>query len=112
MENPLLIPKKLSCSSTRELKDHSLALFMGTQLDTKYQDDLEALRNNKIIQFFSKHIAQVNKQFFREKLETGLDEELRSQIIELDDQDEPFVDSYGRATYFVARLGGQVMPVY
>jgi ribonuclease HIII len=41
-----------------------------------------------------------------------LDEELKPFISELDDQDEPYVDSFGRVTYFTAKLGGQTIPIY
>jgi hypothetical protein len=85
---------------------------MGASLDPMYHNQPEAVRNSTIMQMFSKPISQVNKQFFHEKLQDKLDKELRGYITELDDNAEPYIDDYGRVTYFVTHLGGQTLPIY
>jgi len=45
----------------QSVKDLSFALFMGASLDTKYKNVIIADRNKKIVEFFSRPIAQVNK---------------------------------------------------
>ena len=52
-------------SVSQSIKDLSFALFMGASLDPKYRNVMVAQRNKKIVEFFSRPIAQVNKPFFK-----------------------------------------------
>ena len=94
------------------MKDLSFALFMGASLNPKYRNLFIAERNKKVVEFFSKPISQVNKQFFKQKLQDKLPAELLCLIKEVADIDHPVVDSYGRVTQFYVMLGDQVLPIY
>jgi hypothetical protein len=87
-------------------------MFTGQDISVKYQDDKIRDRNMKIIKFFSTEISKVNKYHFKAKLVEKLDEEHRALIREIDNDDEPLVDHYGRVTYFYFMLGGNQLPVY
>ena len=54
------------------IKDLSYALFMGASLDAKYKNVIVAERNKKVCEFFSRPIAQVNKNFFKTKIHEKL----------------------------------------
>ena len=41
-----------------------------------------------------------------------LDQEHVALIWEIEDDDEPLIDHYGRVTYFYIMIGGQKLPVY
>ena len=41
-----------------------------------------------------------------------MDQDLRPFIKELGDNDDPYIDSHGRVTYFTANLGGETLPIY
>ena len=41
-----------------------------------------------------------------------LDHEHRALIWEIEDDDEPLTDHYGRVTYFYIMIGGEKLPVY
>jgi hypothetical protein len=45
-------------------------------------------------------------------LNETLEAEQATRVIEISEQDEPFVDSYGRATYFIIQVGDQPIPIY
>jgi hypothetical protein len=61
------------------------------------------------MEFFSKPIAQVNVQFFKEKMAEKLPEDQRSMIKE---SKEPYMDSFGRVTFFYIELGNEKLPIY
>ena len=42
----------------------------------------------------------------------NLDEKYRIKIKEISDNKQPYVDSFGRVTYFFVVLGGHVIPIY
>ena len=94
------------------MKDLSFALFMGCSLEAKYKNIMVSERNRKIMEFFARPISQVNQTFFKEKLEDGLPLECRHLIQQVQDQQEPIVDSFGRFTYFSIQLGDQTIPIY
>lgn len=94
------------------IKDLSFALFMGSPLDAKYKNIHVANRNRKIIEFFSRPIAQLNKEVFRQKIAEKLSSEQRAIIKEVTDNKQPLSDSYGRITFFYIVLGGEVLPIY
>ena len=56
---------------------------MGLSLDAKYKNIHVANRNRKIIEFFSRPIAQLNKELFRSELTTKLGQEQRAMIKEI-----------------------------
>ena len=85
---------------------------MGASVDPKFKDDVVSHRNKKIIEFFSKPISQVNRQFFTMKLNDKLAPELRPLVQEISDDNTPLVDSFGRTTFFFINLGGIPLPVY
>ena len=64
------------------------------------------------MEFFSRPIAQVNKQFFKMLIATKLPDEIRVMIKEISDNKEPYCDHYGRVTYFYMMLGTEILPVY
>ena len=41
-----------------------------------------------------------------------LNDEQRELILEIGDNNEPYVDSYGKVTYFYTVLGEHIIPVY
>ncbi len=96
----------------RESKDMSLDLFMGISQNPKYYDEEDANRNAKIMGLFSKEIRKSNKHFFREKLDNNISADLRHFIQEINDSDEPYYDTFGRATYFTTSIGGKKLPIY
>ena len=96
----------------QSVKDLSFALFMGASLDTKYKNVIIADRNKKIVEFFSRPIAQVNKQFFKTKMADKLAPEYRAMIMEINSSKEPYSDSFGRVTYFYIILGTETLPIY
>ena len=67
-----------------------------------------------MVQAMSQPIALVNKEFFKQKLADKLDEELQEYILQVNTRkgEKPIVDSYGRVTYYYARLGDKKIPVY
>ena len=65
------------------VKDLSFSLFMGLPLDAKYKNIHVASRNRKIIEFFSRPIAQLNKELFRSELATKLGQDKRAIIKEI-----------------------------
>ena len=65
------------------VKDLSFSLFMGLPLDAKYKNIHVASRNRKIIEFFSRPIAQLNKELFRSELATKLGKDQRAIIKEI-----------------------------
>ena len=97
---------------SQSIKDLSFAMFMGSVLDAKYKNIIIADRNSKIIEFFSRPISQVNKPYFKQKMVENLNEEVIFNIKEIADNKEPYVDSYGRVTFFYVLAGGQIVPVY
>jgi len=62
----------------------------------------------------SQPIALVNKPFFKGRLEAKLDPEVmeRIQVVNTRRGERPIVDSYGRVTYFFAKLGLKKIPIY
>jgi hypothetical protein len=85
---------------------------MGSPLDAKYKNSIIAERNRKIIEFFSRPISQVNKQYFKQLLLMQLPENLYANVKEIGESKEPYVDSYGRVTFFYVLIGGQIVPLY
>jgi hypothetical protein len=65
------------------VKDLSFSLFMGLPLDAKYKNIHVASRNRKIIEFFSRPIAMLNKDLFRQELATKLTLDHRAIIKEI-----------------------------
>ena len=57
IKSPQIVPQSV--------KDLSFALFMGSTLDAKYKNIFIAGRNRQIVEFFSRPISQVNKQYFK-----------------------------------------------
>jgi len=78
---------------SQSIKDLSFAMFMGSVLDAKYKNIIIADRNSKIIEFFSRPISQVNKPYFKLKINEQLTEEVIVNIKEIADNKEPYVDS-------------------
>ena len=91
-EPPLIVPQSV--------KDLSFALFMGSGLDAKYRNIFIQDRNRKIVEFFSRPIAQVNRQYFKRQLTESLPDEQRVLIQEIFDSKEPYIDHFGRITFF------------
>ena len=62
----------------------------------------------------SQPIALVNKPFFKSRMESRLDPEVveRIQVVNTRKGERPIIDSYGRVTYFFAKLGPTKIPVY
>ena len=62
----------------------------------------------------SQPIALVNKPFFKGRLEQKLPPEVveRIQVVNTRKGERPIVDSYGRVTYFFAKLGPKRIPLY
>ena len=60
------------------------------------------------------HIALANKEFFKVKLADKLPEELLPLVKQANPRkgQRPFVDSYGRVTYYHVVLGNMNIPVY
>ena len=56
----------------QHIKELSLALFMGASLHEKFVNKVIAIRNRKIVEMFSKPIAQVNRPFFVKKMDEKL----------------------------------------
>lgn len=61
------------------------------------------------MEFFSKPIAQVNVQFFKEKMAEKLPDDQRLLIKECK---EPYIDSFGRVTFFYIELASERLPIY
>ena len=89
-----------------------MALFFGGSLDTKFKDEVVENRNKTIMTHISKPIAQANKSKFRRKLDGCLSLTHRPHIHEFTDAEYPFIDSYGRVTYFYIVLGDTILPIY
>ena len=62
----------------------------------------------------SQPIALVNKPFFKSRLDQKLDADVveRVNVVNTRKGERPIVDSYGRVTYFYARLGNKKIPIY
>ena len=87
-------------------------MFMGSTLDAKYKNIIIADRNKKIVEFFSRPISQVNKGYFKLILQDNLNREYSVLIKEINDQTEPYIDHFGRVTYFYIMLAGEILPIY
>jgi hypothetical protein len=85
---------------------------MGSVLDAKYKNIIIAERNSKVMEFFSRPISQVNKPYFKLKILEILSEDIQLNIKEIAENKEPYIDSYGRVTFFYVLVGGQIVPVY
>ena len=69
------------------------------------------MKNINIIKFFSKRFAEVDKKQFQLKIQSDLAEE-NHELIQMKDNDEPYVDQYGRATFFTCNLADKQIPIY
>ena len=57
-------------------------------------------------------MAFANRTFFREKLEQNLDADTRERIKEIPEGEYPYIDRYGRVTYFYAQLADKRVLIY
>ena len=57
-------------------------------------------------------VAKQNRASFRQKLDEKLIPLNRRQFITEMEGDEPFIDEFGRATFFTVKLSDCVLPVY
>ena len=105
--------KQTSIVSRDAVSDLSVMLYMGAS-EMKVQNDAVVNSNRQMVQAMSQPIALVNKEFFKQKLADKLDEELQPYINQVNTRkgEKPIVDSYGRVTYYYARLGDKKIPVY
>ena len=101
-------PRQIS----QTIKDLSFAMFMGAKLEAQYKNIIIADRNRKIIEFFSRPVAQVNKQFFKRMIADKLNDHDNALIKEISEPNDPLTDHYGRVTFFNVVLGGELIPVY
>jgi len=65
-----------------------------------------------VTNFFSKPIANVNRRFFKKKLDTLLDAQHRPYIVEIEKGQDPFEDKYGRVTFFFCQLANTKVPIF
>ena len=94
--------------------DHlaSYAIFYGTQISSDYQNVTNQERNIDVVKFFSKPTAQFNQKEFLKQIDENLDDDVKSLISQKDEQEEPFIDSYGRITFFTCTLASLELPIY
>ena len=78
---------------------------MGASLGEDYRNHEIAKRNQEIIKYFATPLAQANFLTFKGKLDGKLKAEYRELIVEIPMDEEPYVDNYGRVTYFIIKLG-------
>ena len=105
--------KQTSIYSKDAVSDLGVMLYMGAS-EMKVENDAVVNSNRQMVQAMSQPIALVNKEFFKQKLADKLDEELQEYILQVNTRkgEKPIVDSYGRVTYYYARLGDKKIPVY
>ena len=107
------VTKQTSIYSKDAVSDLGVMLYMGAS-EMKVENDAVVNSNRQMVQAMSQPIALVNKEFFKQKLADKLDEELQEYILQVNTRkgEKPIVDSYGRVTYYYARLGDKKIPVY
>jgi len=86
-----------------------MALFLGIDLDEKYNDIEVAKRNAFLTEHFSRIVAEANLEAFKEKLNEA---EKYDQTIQERPMDAPFVDVFGRVTFLYIVIGGIQFPIY
>ena len=93
-----------------DVEDFSVMLFLGA---SKLHVNNEQSRRNRImVSAYSKPMAQMNRMCFRNKVKSSLPDEYKPFIHEIAKGKQPIVDSYGRATYFFAKLARKRIPIY
>ena len=112
MVEPVLEKSHSICDS-EAVADLGVMLYMGAA-SVKVENEAVVNSNKQMVQAMSQPIALVNKEFFRQKQQEKLDEELREFIKQVNTRkgEKPIVDSYGRVTYYYACLGDKRIPVY
>ena len=93
---------------------NSVKIYTGEASATFVGNEAVVNANRQVVQEISQPIAQANCQFFKQKQNEKLENELRAYINVVDTSkgEEPMVDNYGRVTYYYACLGDQAFPVY
>lgn len=88
-----------------------MALFLGVDLDEKYQDLEGAKKNAFYMEQISRMVADANLETFKGKIQEKLSES-HQELIQERPQDQPFVDAFGRVTYLYVVLYGIQFPIY
>ena len=65
-----------------------------------------------MVSAYSKQLAKVNRINFRNKVKQKLDDMYQPYIFEIEKGKPPIIDSWGRATYFYAKMGRKRIPIY
>jgi hypothetical protein len=99
----------MNIQEINSIRDMSMALFLGIDLDQKYHDLEVAKRNAFLTEHFSRIVAEANLESFKEKLK---DAKTYDQIIQERPLDTPFVDVFGRVTFLYIVIGGIQFPIY
>ena len=88
-------------------------LYMGAA-KVRVENEEVVKSNRQMVQAMSQPIALVNKEFFKMKIQEKLDQELQPYIHQVNTRkgEKPICDSYGRVTYYYAKLGDKRIPVY
>ena len=93
-----------------DVEDFSVMLFLGAS--KLHVNNEQSRRNRMIVSAYSKPMAQMNRMCFRNKVKSTLPDEYKPFIHEIAKGKQPIVDSYGRATYFFAKLARKRIPIY
>ena len=96
-----------------EIKDIAIGLYKNSQ-NVKPTHEWVVEQNIQNVTKLSQEIALANKSFFKEKLATKLSEDQMKHIKVVDPElgEVPYVDRYGRVTYYYAELAGRKIWLY
>ena len=90
----------------------ALSLYRRGFNDDEPENKEVVSTNRDQVTALSKKVAFANRTFFREKLEQNLDADTRERIKEIPEGEYPYIDRYGRVTYFYAQLADKRVLIY
>ena len=96
-----------------DIKEVALLLYKGSL--TTDESNEEFVGENKMkVKELATEVALANKPFWKEKLATKLDADLCKYIkeVDLDKEEEPYCDRFGRVTYYYAELADRRIWLY
>ena len=107
-----MVEVKLSVTANEgvNIEDFSVMLFIGAS-KIKVNNSITQ-KNRKMVSVYSTQLAKRTKADFRNKVKQKLDPEYQPYIFEIEKGKPPIVDSWGRATFFYAKLGRTRVPMY